>query len=83
MMAPQNLNMQVAFGFDFSPGGKMMTPQQQYQQVFAKFSQNTGGKPSGKQVEAWLRPGGPWAANLALEFGLAAGLRRVRGFSVN
>jgi len=64
MIQPGTLNSAMAFGFNFTPGGKMESPQQMYEQVFARLSQGTGGKPTGRQIEDWMRPGGPWQANL-------------------
>jgi hypothetical protein len=79
MMAPQTLNSAMSFGFNFSPQGKMQTPQQQYQQVFSRLAQGVGGKPTGAQVESWLRPGGPWSSNLA-SMGWQPGSAEYQGF---
>jgi hypothetical protein len=79
MMAPQTLNAGMMYGFNFSPMGKMETPQQQYQQVFQRLAQGVGGKPTGAQVEAWLRPGGPWSSNLA-SMGWQPGTAEYTGF---
>lgn len=64
-MSPGNLNAGMRFGFNFSPGGKMETGTQEYAQVFQRLAQGTGGKPTGAQVEAWMRPGAAWASNIA------------------
>lgn len=79
MMSPQTLHSQLAFGFNFSPGGKMMSPQQQYQSVFQRLAQGVGGRPTGAQLAAWLRPGGPWSSNLAA-MGWQPGSPEYQGF---
>ena len=80
MISPQVLNQGMAFGFNFTPGGKMDTPQQMYSQIWQRLTRNVpGGKPTGAQVEAWLRPGGPWSSNLA-SLGYQPGSAEYQGF---
>jgi hypothetical protein len=79
-MAPQTLNQEMAYGFNFSPGGKQLTGTAQYVQIFDFMSRNVGGKPSYAQFEEWMKPGHPWAANLEQVFGLAPGSAGYEAF---
>jgi len=64
MRSPTSLNSGLMFGLNFSPGGKMMKPEEQYKMMFDKLSVQVNGKPTGTQLEDWTRPGGPWQKNL-------------------
>ena len=64
MRSPTSLNSGLMFGLNFSPGGKMMDPTQQYKMMFDKLSVQVNGKPTGEQLADWTRPGGPWQKNL-------------------
>ena len=66
---PTKLNQALGFGFNFKPGGQIMSQQSMDKMAFDRWSKNLGGKPTAKQVQEFLQPGNPWLANLSQELG--------------
>ena len=62
MQQPNVLAAGVGMGINLRPGGKMLDPQAQYQQIFNALWR--GGPPSAATFEAAMAPGGPGAADL-------------------